>query len=90
MEEKEPDHGHLFRFGELADRIMQRAWVELPNPGVAPTFARAALARLKRHEEVAKERKEIFEAPSHSPERRSDEDHLLEIPSRRLGRSRPE
>ena len=62
VEEKEPDHRHLFRFGELADQIMQRAWAELLNPGVAPAFARAALARLRRHEEVIKERKEIFEA----------------------------
>ena len=51
-----------FRFGELADQIMQRTWAELPNPGVAPAFARAALARLKRHEEVVKERREVFEA----------------------------
>lgn len=62
VEEQEPDHGHLFRFGELADQIMQRAWAELLNPGIAPAFSRAALARLKRHEEVVKERKEIFEA----------------------------
>lgn len=62
VEGRDPDHGQPFRFGELADQIMQRAWAELPNPGVAPAFARAALARLKRHEEVIKERKEVFEA----------------------------
>ena len=39
---------------------MQRAWVELPSPGVPPAFARAALARLKRHEDVIKERSEVF------------------------------
>ena len=62
VEGRDPDRGEHFRLGELADQIMQRAWAELPNPGVAPAFARAALARLKRHEEVVKERREIFEA----------------------------
>ena len=62
VESRDPDRGEHFRLGELADQIMQRAWAELPNPGVAPAFARAALARLKRHEEVVKERREVFEA----------------------------
>lgn len=62
VEDRGSDHEEPFRFGELADQIMQRAWAELLNPGVAPAFARAALARLKRHEEVIKERKEIFAA----------------------------
>lgn len=62
VEGRDPDRGEHFRLGELADQIMQRAWAELPNPGVAPVFARAALARLKRHEEVVKERREVFEA----------------------------
>lgn len=63
VEGRDPDRGEHFRLGELADQIMQRGWAELPNPGVAPAFARAALARLKRHEEVVKERREVFEAP---------------------------
>ncbi len=62
VESRDPDYGEPFRLGELADQIMQRAWAELPNPGVAPAFARAALASLKRHEEVVKERREVFEA----------------------------
>ena len=62
VEGRVPDRGMPFRFGELADQIMQRAWAELLNPGVAPAFARAALSRLKNHQEVVKERREIFEA----------------------------
>lgn len=77
VEDQDPDRGEYFRLGELADRIMQRAWAELPNPGVAPAFARAALARLKRHEEVVKERRAVFEAtgePTFS-ERIADDDY---------------
>jgi predicted NACHT family NTPase len=61
VESRDSDKEEPFRFGELADQIMQRAWAELPKSGVAPAFARAALARLRCHEEIIKERKEIFE-----------------------------
>jgi len=76
VEGRGKDRGGPCRFGELADQIMQRGWAELPNPGVAPAFARAALARLKCHEEVVKERRKIFEAtgePTFS-ERVADDD----------------
>lgn len=62
VEGRDPGPGEHFRLGELADQIMQRAWAELSNPGVSPAFARAALALLKRHEEVVKERREVYEA----------------------------
>jgi predicted NACHT family NTPase len=76
VEGRDSDRGEHSRLGELADQIMQRAWAELPNPGVAPAFARAGLARLKRHEEVVKERREVFDAtgePAFS-ERVADDD----------------
>ncbi len=77
VEGRGSDHEQSFRFGELADQIMQRGWVELHKPGIAPAFATAALARLKRHEEVIKERREVFEAtgePTFS-ERLGADDH---------------
>jgi hypothetical protein len=62
VEGRDPDDEEPLRFNELADQIMQRAWAELPNPGIAQAFAKAALARLRRNEEVVKERREVFEA----------------------------
>jgi len=62
VEGRGSDDEEPFRFGKLADQIMEQAWAKLPNPGVAPAFARAALARLRRHEELVKERSEVFAA----------------------------
>lgn len=62
VEEQDPDARRSFRFEELADQIMQRTWDELHSPGIAAVFARAALARLKRTEQVVADKNEIFGA----------------------------
>lgn len=55
-------HGMSFRLAELMDQIMLRAWEHLDAPGVRKAFARAALARLRHHDEIVQDRRSIFAA----------------------------
>lgn len=45
-----------YRFAELMDQIMLQAWKQLDVPPVRQAFAKAALARLRQHDEIVQER----------------------------------
>jgi predicted NACHT family NTPase len=52
VEKLKEDGNSSITLGRLADEIMLRAWEHLYEPGVIEPFARAALSRLRRYEDV--------------------------------------
>ncbi len=56
--EQERRHNVPYSFGKLIDNIMLKAWENLDSPGVLDAFARAALSRVKLHDEIVKESSE--------------------------------
>lgn len=56
--EQERRHNVPYSFGKLIDNIMLKAWENLDSPRVLDTFARAALSRVKLHDEIVKESSE--------------------------------
>jgi len=45
-------HQLVYSFRELIDKIMLKAWAHLESPGVLQAFAKAAIARMKQHDEI--------------------------------------
>ena len=66
VESQQGGDGMSYRLAEFADQIMLRSWEHLDAPGVREAFARAALARLRGHEEIVQDRRSIF-AVSNEP-----------------------
>lgn len=62
VEGRQRRHDMSFLLAEFMDQIMLRAWEHLDAPGVREAFARAALARLREHDEIVQERKSILAA----------------------------
>jgi hypothetical protein len=70
-------YGLPYSFRELMDQVMSRAWDYLDVPAVRKAFARAALARLRQHDDIVRERPSIFavtEEPSFSNRVASDDE----------------
>ncbi|QIN84410.1 hypothetical protein GBA63_18515 [Rubrobacter tropicus] len=62
VEGQQRRHEASYRLAGLMDQIMLRAWDHLDDPGVKEAFARAALARLRKHDEIVQERRPVFVA----------------------------
>ena len=62
VESQERRGSMSYRLAELMDQIVLRAWEHLYAPGVREAFASAALARLREHDEIVRDRGSIFTA----------------------------
>jgi predicted NACHT family NTPase len=56
--EQERRHSVTYSFGKLMDNIMLKAWENLDSSGVPDAFAKAALSRVKLHDEIVRESSE--------------------------------
>lgn len=76
VEDQQRRHDMSYRNAELMDQIMPQAWEFLDTPEVKRAFAKAALARLKQHDEIVRERSSIAIIPeeSHFRERITSDD----------------
>ncbi|MDP9478988.1 MAG: hypothetical protein M3R38_25465, partial [Actinomycetota bacterium] len=54
-ESQQRRQGMSYRLAELMDQIMLLSWEHFDAPGVREAFARAALARLRQHDEIAQD-----------------------------------
>lgn len=60
VESQQRRHQMPSDYARLMDELMLRAWEHLGAPGVREAFAKAALARLRQHDEVVRERGSVF------------------------------
>ena len=68
VEDQQRRHDMSYQIAELMDQVMSQAWEHLDTPGVKEAFfARAALNRLKQHDEIVQERSSIAIVPEASP-----------------------
>lgn len=63
VEDQQRRHDMSYRIAELMDQIMLRSWELVDIPEVQVAFAKAALARLKQHDELVQERSSIAIIP---------------------------
>lgn len=67
VEQRQSRHELPLEFEWLMDKIMRRAWDHLDVPGVREAYARAALARLRRSDEIARDREDGTFTGYHEP-----------------------
>lgn len=77
VEEQQRRHAMSFWLRKLMDQIMSLGWEHLDAPKVRKAFAKAALARLRQHDEIVEEKSSAFavaEEPSFRDRVASDDE----------------